>query len=344
MLAPWTDLHGWVRDLRVLRFAPMKRQSFQCALVSCRGFLRARTVLGVVLASAVSVTALMASELTFTGPARLVHPKLVSTAASEIKIAFNPDGTIMLWGAIGREGGPGGLDLFESRRTGDAWSATQPVTFNSAQNDFDPFFAPDGRGVYFFSNRPGGLGGDDVYFVVFDPTTGRYGEPVNLGASINSAGDEWAPVTSPDGSQLLFASDGRGGAGQHDLFVSRREKGAWQKAEPLPGAVNSPLEDFDAAMLDGATTLVFTRRTKDQEGADLFVSFEVGGLWSEPSRLGPEVNAAGAWNLGPAVNPAAPGVLYFSSHRPDASEGRTDIYSVPYRVVSGQAVKVSPKR
>ena len=109
---------------------------------------------------------------------------------------------------------------------GGPWGPAKAVSFDSTENDFDPAFAPDGLGVYFFSNRKGGLGGDDIYFVSFDPKTGSYGAAVNLGPEINSPKDEWAPAVSPDGAMLLFATDGRGGRGKHDLFMAERERAA----------------------------------------------------------------------------------------------------------------------
>ena len=266
----------------------------------------------------------------FQGPVEVVERGLVSTSASEIRIAISPDGARLLWGTIGREGGPGGWDVWESVREGQAWGAAHPAGFDSPDKDFDPAFAPDGKGVYFFSNRPGGLGGDDIWFAPLDPATGAYGAAVNLGPHVNSPRDEWAPSPSPDGQRLLFSSDGRGGRGLHDLFVSRRDGAGWAEARPLPGPINSAQDDFDACWLHDGKTIVFTRKPKDRDESELFLSVERGGNTSEPRSLGPLVNAPGAWNLGPAIAPRQPGVLYFTSQRPDGP-GRADVFRVRYR-------------
>jgi Tol biopolymer transport system component len=273
---------------------------------------------------------LAAQTFEVTGPSELYARGRVSTEYSEIRVTFHPDGERVMWGSTNRPGGPGGLDLWESRLEKGAWSAPRAVSFGSPGNDFDPSFSPDGRSLWFFSNRPGGFGGDDLWVVSFDPATGRYGTPENAGPTLNSKGDEWAPVLSPDGGTLLFATDGRGGKGMHDLFTSTRVEGRWSEPKPLEAA-NSPDEDFDATFLHDRRTVVLTRRAKDQDGSDLWVVPWTDGRYGEPARLGPEVNAAKSWNLGPSLHPGEPGILYFSSHRPGNTAGRTDIYRVPFR-------------
>src|SRR4030095_2047282 len=166
-----------------------------------------------------------ACALLLVGPAQLWLPDVVSTPKSEVRITFSPDGKRMLWGAIGWGDGKRGWDIYESERSTDGWSTPRAVSFNSTANDFDPSFAPDGSGVYFFSNRDGGVGKGHIYFAPFDARTGRYGAGKNLGAKINSAGDEWAPVVSPDGKRLMFARDGRGGRGEDEPFSARRPGG-----------------------------------------------------------------------------------------------------------------------
>ena len=141
---------------------------------------------------------------------------------------------------------------------------------------------------------------------------------------------------SSDGSAVLFATDGRPGAGLHGLFVSRLVDGEWGEPLPLP-VVNGPDEGFDAAYLDDGRSLVFTRRTKDQDGADLWLAAWHDGRYAPPRRLGPEINVDKGWNLSPSTTAAQPGVLNFSSHRPDDSAGRLDIYRIRYRLASGPA-------
>ncbi len=244
------------------------------------------------------------------------------TAHSEVKVTFSPDGKRMLWGSIDRTGGAGKWDIWEASAHGEGWGEPRPVPFNSAANDFNPSFAPDGSGVYFFSNRPGGLGGDDIYFA---PVNARgYGAPRNLGPRVNSKGDEWGPMVSADGRRLLFASDGRGGQGKHDLFVAERAADGWAEAANLGRVVSSPLDDFDATFLDDGRSIVFASERRGAETAHLYVTTWKGGAYQAPVWLGARVNRTGKWNFGAAVRTGQPGVLYYNVSG--------DIYRVRYRL------------
>jgi TolB protein len=268
--------------------------------------------------------------------AQLFEPDLVSTPQAEVRIAFSPDGQRMLWGTIDWVGGRGGWDIFESHRIGHEWSKPSSAAFNSSANDFDPSFATDGSGVFFFSNREGGVGKDDLYFARFDKTSQQFAPAANLGAAVNTSGDEWAPVMSKDGKRLMFASDGRGGAGKHDLFIASLRGGKWQDVVPV-AALNSADEDFDAAFLDDDQSIVFSRGDFAGEVALYVAEFREGKL-SSPQRLSKVVNSEmkDAWTFGPSISLSEPRVLYFTS-RHEQNRGRADIYRIEYSI--GGALK-----
>jgi TolB protein len=273
-----------------------------------------------------------ACALLFISPAQLWLPDTVSTAQSEVRITFSPDGRRMLWGAIGWSGGTGGWDIYESERSADGWSKPRVVSFNSTANDFDPSFAPDGSGAYFFSNRDGGFGKDDIYFAPLDARTGRYGAAENLGAAINSAGDEWAPVVARDGKRLMFASDGHGGRGKHDLFIAHRTGDSWGKIENL-AVLNTAEEDFDATFLHDDASVVYTSGRFQGDEVALYVAEFRDGRFQPRQRLAAAVNSPkqGAWTLGPSISAHEPGVLYFTSEH-ENGRGRADIYRIEYEV------------
>lgn len=248
----------------------------------------------------------------------VILPGVVSTAASEIRLAISPDGRRMLWGSIGRDAARGQLDIWERHREGDGWSAPAPVPFNTAGEDFDPAFSSDGRQVYFHSDRPGGLGKTDIYVVDLDPATGRFGVPRNMGASVNTKGAEWAPTPLANGA-LVFASDGWGGFGRHDLFVVS----VALRPTNLGPTVNGPDEDFDAAVSADGKTLLFSSGLMDGEAAkvSLFTTTWTGEAWSprKPAGLG-----CAEFVNGPSFDPADPSRVFYSAACP-GGPGRMDI-------------------
>src|SRR5882672_6624690 len=84
-----------------------------------------------------------APTLAILSPAELVAPGIVSSEHVEIRLAASPDGNTLLWSSTDRAGGPGGWDIWCTRRTGATWSAPAPVAFDSEANDFDPAFSGD---------------------------------------------------------------------------------------------------------------------------------------------------------------------------------------------------------
>jgi Tol biopolymer transport system component len=264
-----------------------------------------------------------------TSTPELVAPGTASSEYVEIRLAASSDGALLLWGSTDRPGGPGGWDIWMSRRSGETWSPPVPAPFDSPANDFDPALSADGHWVYFFSNRPGGFGGDDLYRA---PVIGDgFGPAQHLGPEVNTAGDEWAPAPSPDGTQLLFASN-RPGA-KHDLFVAQIRGDGFAPAQPLPGALNTAADEFDATFLSDGRSIVFSRSPDvENEPIELYFSARGPAGYDAGTRLPDSVNVAGKATLGPSIDPRDRDVLYFSGRRPEASAGKLDLYRVRYTV------------
>ncbi len=117
----------------------------------------------------------------------------------------------------------GDSDIYMSESSGGAFAAAQLVPgLNTEASDGHPNVRRDGLEIFFFSARPGGLGGPDIYSAVRATASGAWSAPVNLGASVNSAGGETRPSLSHDGLTLYFGSDRTGGEGSADIFVVTR--------------------------------------------------------------------------------------------------------------------------
>lgn len=272
------------------------------------------------------------------GEAALFAPAIASTRFSEIRLTISPDGRTAMWFSRNRPGGPGGYDIWLSCRTRAGWGAATPASFNSPGRDFDPAFSPDSRFVYFSSDRPGGLGGDDIYRVALTNT--GFGSAEHLGPAVNSAANEWAPMPSPNRAQLLFSSDRPGGAGRQDLYTARRQGARYLPAAPLPGAVNTTADEFDASYLADSRTIIFARApdlTTDR--IDLFAAAAPEGRYDAGTRLPPSVNDGDAY--GPMLDWSRPGWLTFSARRPGAAG--MDLYTIRYRqLMQARAPRAGP--
>ena len=175
-----------------------------------------------------------------------------------------------------------GLPAAQAQKYSD-WST--PVSLgpviNSAFNDQQPAISKDGLSLYFTSNRPGGLGGFDMYVSQRACVDDPWGSPVNLGATVNTTFDEGNPAFSRDEHLLFFQSKRPGGFGGIDLWVSQREHTHddfdWQPAVNLGPGVNSAADDNGPSYFgnedDGAPQLYFgSTRAGGLGGADIYLS------------------------------------------------------------------------
>lgn len=104
------------------------------------------------------------------------------------------------------------------------------------------YLTRDGNTLYFTSDVTGGLGGTDLYTRT-KTSDGSWGNPVNLGPTINTPANEDSPFLATDGT-LYFASEGHPGYGNYDIYKSRLEDGQWQKPENLGPPVNTSAHDI----------------------------------------------------------------------------------------------------
>ncbi len=119
--------------------------------------------------------------------------------------------------------------------------------------------------LYFVSNRPGGEGGYDLYYSIYNPRTDEYAEPKNLGKKLNTPADEYTVYVDPETRQLFFSSNGWPGVGGFDIFSTRGSKKNWIQPENIGIPFNSSADD-----------LYFTTGATPQEG--FFVSNRSGGV------------------------------------------------------------------
>ncbi len=117
--------------------------------------------------------------------------------------------------------GYAGLNIYYARYRNNRWSPLVHINeINSEYDDRMPYVTPDGRRMFFVSNRPGGYGGDDIYYTERNMRTGLWATPINLGPLVNSPEDEITPFLTANGQKLVFSSNRKGGLGGFDIYIS----------------------------------------------------------------------------------------------------------------------------
>ncbi|MBT3207236.1 MAG: OmpA family protein [Bacteroidetes bacterium] len=139
------------------------------------------------------------------------------------------------------------------------------LDFNSTQPTIGRYSKhKDKEILYFVSNRPGGRGGFDIWYTIFNKRKKTYTEARNLGSDINSIGDELAPFYDIRTGAMYFSSDGYPGLGGLDIYKSYGEKKNWTKPAQIGYPLNSSYDD-----------LYFTTMNKEY---GFFVSNRDGGV------------------------------------------------------------------
>ena len=145
----------------------------------------------------------------------------LNTSFNEGASCISPDGKYFVFTSCNKDDGFGSCDLYWSKRIGENW--TKPKNFGAPVNtkfwESQPAFSADGKTIFFASDRPGGIGGRDIWKTTMIEE-GVFSEPVNLGKPINTPANELTPFFHPDGRTLYFSSTGHRGMGGEDLFYS----------------------------------------------------------------------------------------------------------------------------
>ncbi|NLY02917.1 MAG: SUMF1/EgtB/PvdO family nonheme iron enzyme [Rhodopirellula sp.] len=194
---------------------------------------------------------------------------------------------------------------------------------NSSAKEAGPHLSADGLTLYFYSDRPGGLGDDDLWMSMRDSQDGAFGNPINLGPPVNTSSRESRPSLTADERFLFFSSNRPGGYGGEDLWVCRRNsiKEAFSEPINLGAAVNTEEDELSPAISSDGLELVFhAKRAGTRGSSDLWSSGRnsMSEAFSEPVNLGPPVNSEAA-DGHPTLS--ADGLsLLFASNRAGAME------------------------
>ena len=199
----------------------------------------------------------------------------VNTAYDEGAACITPDGGTMYFTYCPTDPEyPRYAEIWSSSRSDATWSKPEKVTISAdtLSSYAHPAVSPDGRWLYFVSDMPGGLGGYDIWRARLNGNS--IGAMENLGAPVNSAGNEMFPTFRLDG-ELYFSSDGHPGMGGLDIYRAREDTvtGKWT-VEILPSPVNSSGDDFSMTFEGVHNRGYFSSNRKNGRGWDHIYSFE----------------------------------------------------------------------
>ena len=147
-----------------------------------------------------------------------------------------------------------------------------PVNSPTEYGVISPFVDEKAKRVYFASNMDGGHGGYDLYYVSYDDDM-KFGDPVNLGAMVNTTGNERDPYLNEN--KFYFASDGHIGLGGMDLFVSHVDNGNFRGVKNLGIPYNSPQDDFGLYFSEKGDVYLASNRPESRGLDDIFLMAEL---------------------------------------------------------------------
>ncbi|MEM9142199.1 MAG: OmpA family protein [Bacteroidota bacterium] len=163
------------------------------------------------------------------------------------------------------------LKIFRAGLYDGEWKVNKSLPINSDYySNGHPFVSPDGKRLYYSSDRPGGFGGSDIWYSEIGQR-GKIGVPINAGPIVNTADDEMFPFVNEEG-KLFFSSDGHVGFGQLDVFSTLMDtEGAFVDIINLGTPLNSSRDDFAFYMLkDGFNGYVSSNREGGLGSDDIY--------------------------------------------------------------------------
>lgn len=208
----------------------------------------------------------------------------LNTMANDAAISLSEDGTILF---IYQDIGDGHGDIYQSFLQGENFTKPQKLKgeVNSYSWDGHASLSPDGKTLYFSSERAGGFGGRDLYKASLLLPDSVWGNVVNLGDSVNTPYDDDAPFIHSDGITLFYSSKGKTSMGGYDIFrtVMRPEDSTFKVVENLGYPINSTSDDIYFVMGATGTTAYYSSGKKEGRGMKDIYKVETNFSWPKPS-------------------------------------------------------------
>lgn len=244
---------------------------------------------------------------------------------------FSPDGNELFYTWQNPDGSQD-YKIMYLKKTNGVWSDPELAPFSDENGaaEIEPNFTPDGNRLYFDSERSGGHGGADIWYV--ERTASGWSDPINAGAGINTSSNDNFPSFSEDGT-MYFCSDREKGNWDIDIYYAKYENGSYADPVRLHDSINSTA--WEACPTVVGNKLIFESYLSGGYGAgDYYVSQIEGDSYGKAERLSPFFNT----NKSEFALVLSPDRKYlFFKHG-----GETNVYWVDVEVLDYLGVKEAP--
>jgi len=179
------------------------------------------------------------------------------------------------------------------KKAKNKWSNPVIAWFSGKYGDLEPAFSPDGKRLYFTSNRPltdTGKEAKDFDIWYIEKKESKWGSPVNMGPVINTAKDEFYASVTRNGN-LYFTRDND--SSKDDIFFSAYKNGVYATPVALGEEINSKGYDFNSFTDPDEKYIIFSsyKRNDDMGGGDLYISAKKNGHWTIAVNMGKKINS-----------------------------------------------------
>lgn len=200
----------------------------------------------------------------------------LNTQQNEGAQSISSDGRYMYFTACERPDGFGRCDIYFTSYDGAKWA--EPVNIGPPVNtkywESQPSINSNGEMLFFVSNRPGGIGGMDLWFSLLTKD-GGWGIPRNMGEVINTPDDEMSPFIHFDGKTLYFSSNGRIGMGGFDIYFTKmKDDSTWSEPQNLGYPINTYNDEMGLIIDASGKNAYFSTIRDNRKGKDIY-SFSV---------------------------------------------------------------------
>ncbi len=206
------------------------------------------------------------------GDAELI-PGSLNTEGQDAATSISPDGKQIFLFKNDIEAESRGGDIYVSRLSSSGkWGAPKSMgkPINTTFAELGACISPDGKTVYFVSERQGSIGNADIWMVKRKTRT-EWEKPVNLGDVVNTVEDDAGIFLAPDGKTLFFTSKGHNSMGGYDIFKTVNEGGKWSTPVNLGYPINTIYDDYCFSLsIDAKTGYIASNRKGGLGGRDVY--------------------------------------------------------------------------